>query len=262
MTGASEIVTAAMVVIGNEILSGRTQDVNVAHFAKTLGARGIELREVRIVGDVPDAIVSAVNALRKTYSLVFTTGGIGPTHDDITADCIAAAFGVGIGEDPDALAILRAYYGGEPNPARRRMARIPHGAELIENPVSGAPGFRLENVYVMAGVPRINQVMLDAVIGRLPGGAPRAQSVVSGAVAEGKIADSLRHIAERFVSVEIGSYPHYGQGHYGTAVVLKSHDRNMLAAAKDEVVRLMRAEGVEPQDHEPLDKQAAGEPGV
>lgn len=256
--------TAALLVIGSEILSGRTQDANLAHFATRLGARGIELREARVVPDSAPVIIEAVNALRTRYDLVFTTGGIGPTHDDITADCIAAAFGVTIDEDPRAVAILERYYGagGEFTPARRRMTRIPAGADLIDNPVSRAPGFRIGNVFVMAGVPRINRAMLEAVWDTLPGGTPRAEAVLSGAVVEGKIGEALRDIQARYGDVEIGSYPNYAQGRFGTAFVLKSHDRAKLAAAKAEVAAMMRGQGVEPEEGEPANKVAAGEPGA
>lgn len=261
-TGTSpRVVTAALLIIGNEILSGRTQDANLAHFAKTLGARGIVIKEARVVADEPQAIIKAVNALRKTYDLVFTTGGIGPTHDDITAECIAQAFGVPLVEDQEALSILRGYYGAALNEARRRMARIPQGASLIRNPVSGAPGFFLENVYVMAGVPSINRAMLNEVIDTLPGGTPRLESVVSGAVPEGAIADGLRAVAGRYPSVEIGSYPNYAHGRFGTSVVLKSTDGSALAEAKRAVVTLIRAAGVEPEEGDPTGKVAAGEPG-
>ncbi len=254
-------VTAAMLIIGNEILSGRTQDANLAHFAKVLGARGIALKEARVVADEPRAIIEAVNALRKAYDLVFTTGGIGPTHDDITAECIAQAFGVPLVEDPQAVSTLTAYYGAALNAARRRMARVPKGASLIANPVSGAPGFRLGNVYVMAGVPRINQAMLNEIIDTLPGGAPRLEAIVSAPVAEGSIADALRAIAARCPNVEIGSYPNYAHGKFGTSIVLKSADAAALASAKWDVMALMREAGAEPMEGDPPDKVAAGEPG-
>jgi molybdenum cofactor synthesis domain-containing protein len=255
------MITAAMLIIGNEILSGRTQDANLAHFAKTLGARGIVMKEARIVADTPIAIVEAVHTLRKAYDLVFTTGGIGPTHDDITADCIAQAFGVPLAEDAQALATLERYYGGALNPGRRRMARVPRGASLIPNPVSGAPGFRLGNVLVMAGVPRINQAMLNEVIDTLPGGAPRLEAIVSAAVAEGSIAEALRAIAARHPDVEIGSYPNYAHGKFGTSIVLKCSAAGVLAAARQEVWAMMREAGGEPQEGDPEDKVAAGEPG-
>ncbi len=255
--------TAAILIIGNEILSGRTRDVNVSHFAARLGARGIAVREARIVPDDEARIVAAVNQLRAAYDLLFTTGGIGPTHDDITADCIAKAFGVTIGEDPSAVAILEAYYGDakEFTPARRRMTRIPEGAELIDNPVSRAPGFRLGNVFVMAGVPRINQAMLEAVYDTLPSGTPRLEVAIWGAVVEGRIGDTLRAIAGRFPAVEIGSYPIYTQGRFGTTFVLRSENEAALAASRDEVFAMIRDQGAEPHIGEPENKIAAGEPG-
>ena len=253
-----------MLIIGNEVLSGRTRDVNLQHFALTLGTKGIVLGEVRVVPDVPDLIVSAVNALRTQYRYVFTTGGIGPTHDDITADCIAEAFGVPIDEDPRAIAILEAYYTKPEDftPGRRRMARVPHGAELIPNPISAAPGFSIENVYVMAGVPRINQAMLEAVIGSLEEGTPRLSDAIWGFVVEGMIADPLRAIQAGAEDVEIGSYPNFIEGHYGTIFVLKGYDGARLAAVKTQIADMLRAAGAEPHDGEPQRKTAAGEPGT
>ena len=243
-------ITAAMLVIGNEILSGRTRDANLAPFAVRLGARGIQIREVRVVADIEGDIVAAVNALRTAYDLVFTTGGIGPTHDDITADAIARAFGRPIGEDPRAIAVLAAYYGpgGDFTPARRRMARIPDGAALIENPISAAPGFLIENVYVMAGVPRIAEAMLEAVIPSLPEGAVRHKAALAGPVAEGRIAEPLRQLQDAHPEIEIGSYPSYGQGGYKTTIVMTSTDPAALSLCKNEVARLFRGEGVEPVD--------------
>ena len=257
-------VIAAMLIIGSEVLSGRTRDVNLQYFALRLADKGIELGEVRVVPDIPEVIVSAVNALRAQYRYVFTTGGIGPTHDDITADCIARAFGVSIGEDARALEILERYYTkpGDFTPGRRRMARIPDGAALIPNPVSAAPGFVLENVYVMAGVPRINQAMLDQVIDTLQGGTPRQAVALWGTVVEGRIADALRAIQSRADDVEIGSYPNFINGQYGTVFVLKGHDSARLASVKEEVADMLRAEGVEPRDGEPPRMTAAAEPGA
>jgi molybdenum cofactor synthesis domain-containing protein len=243
-------VAAAMLVIGNEILSGRTRDANLATFAVKLAARGIRIRELRVVADVEADIVAALNALRAAYDLVFTTGGIGPTHDDITADAVARAFGRPIGEDPRAVALLEAYYGtdGAFTPGRRRMARLPEGAALIENRVSAAPGFRIENVYVMAGVPRIAEAMLDAVMESLPRGRVRHKASLTGRVAEGRIAESLRAIQAAHPAIEIGSYPSYAEGGYRTAIVMTGTDLQGLALCKAEVAALMRAEGVEPED--------------
>ena len=255
--------TAALLIIGNEILSGRTRDVNLSHFAGRLGARGIQLCECRVVLDIEEHIVAAVNALRGTYDLVFTTGGIGPTHDDITADAIAKAFSVAIAEDPRAVAVLEAYYGDEANftPARRRMTRVPAGAELIDNPISRAPGFRIGNVYVMAGVPRINQAMLESVFDTLPEGTPLHEVAVWSSVVEGQIGETLREIALRHTYVEIGSYPIYTQGRFGTTFVLRSENAEALEAAKAEVFAMIRALGIEPHDGEPAQKTSAGEPG-
>jgi len=239
-------VSAAMLIIGNEILSGRTRDANLAAFATKLALRGIRLREARVVADIEAEIVEAVNALRLRHDLVFTTGGIGPTHDDITADAVARAFGRPIGEDPEALALLSAYF----TPARRRMARIPEGAALIANTISVAPGFRIENVYVMAGIPRIAEVMLDAVMESLPAGAVRHKAALAGPVAEGRIAEGLRILQDAHPEVEIGSYPSYGQAGYKTAIVMTSTDPEALGLCKAAVAALFRKEGEEPEEEE------------
>jgi len=238
-------VRAAMLIIGNEILSGRTRDANLTHFAERLSSRGIELCEVRIVQDTEPAIVYALNALRASHDLVFTTGGIGPTHDDITADSVAKAFGVAIGENAEAIALLEAHYQvpGDFTAARRRMARIPAGASLIENTVSAAPGFRIDNVYVMAGIPRIAAAMLEVVLETLPQGIIRGVVTIKARVAEGRIADGLRAIQSRFPEVEIGSYPSYAAGDFHTALVLKSPDAARLTAGKAEILALLAREG-------------------
>jgi molybdenum cofactor synthesis domain-containing protein len=243
-------VTAAMLIIGNEILSGRTRDVNLGVFAERLGTRGIRMLEARVVADIEEDIVAAVRALSERYDLVFTTGGIGPTHDDITADAMAKAFGVAIGEDPRAIVLMEAYYGtgGALTPARRRMARIPEGAALIENSVSGAPGFRLGNVHVMAGVPRIAEAMLDAVLESLPRGAVRLRTGLVGAVAESRLAEPLRVLQADYPAVEIGSYPSYVEGKPRTAIVLTGTDAELLFRCKAELAALFRAEGIEPLD--------------
>src|SRR5579872_5673979 len=184
--------TAAILIIGDEILSGRTQDTNTNYIARQLSALGIDLKEVRVVGDVEDEIVAALNALRARYDLVFTTGGIGPTHDDITADAVAKAFAVGIGYHPEAYALLEARYPpGEFNDMRKRMARIPHGASLVANPVSGAPGFHIGNVYVLAGVPMVMRAMLEAIAPQLPKGAAVQSITVEAHIPEGAIAPGL-----------------------------------------------------------------------
>ncbi|ASM74223.1 MULTISPECIES: competence/damage-inducible protein A [Roseobacteraceae] len=226
--------TAAMLVIGDEILSGRTRDSNMYHLAGQLAERGIDLREVRVVSDDAEAITQAVKALSEAYGHVFTSGGIGPTHDDITADCIAAAFNVHIDVRDDARALLQAHYdrqGSEFNDARKRMARIPDGATLIENPVSVAPGFTMENVHVMAGVPAVFQAMVASVLPTLTGGAPlisRTQRIDRG---EGDIAGPLSDLARAYPALSIGSYPFQKDGRYGANIVLRGTDAALLDEA-------------------------------
>jgi molybdenum cofactor synthesis domain-containing protein len=228
--------TAGLLLIGDEILSGRTKDKNLGYVADFLTALGIDLMEARVVADVEDDIVAALNALRVRYSYVFTTGGIGPTHDDITADAVAKAFGVPIGHDPRAVAILKAHYDpGMLNEARMRMARIPQGASLIENPVSKAPGFRLGNVFVMAGVPKIMQAMLESLKPQLERGAPMLSVTVTAFIGEGDLAKLLKEIQGRYREVVIGSYPFEEQGKYGSHLVLRSRDAARLAEAAAEV---------------------------
>lgn len=233
--------TAAILVIGDEILSGRTKDKNIGTIADFLSGTGIDLREVRIVPDEEGMIVEAVNALRARYGFVFTTGGIGPTHDDITADCVAKAFGVPIGVDPRAKAMLLERHRPEDlNEARLRMARIPEGADLIANPISKAPGFRLGNVYVMAGVPAIMQAMLDALAPTLPTGVRMlAETVEAGNVPEGNYAGDLTRIAARHGSVSIGSYPSMIQGGFANRIVVRGRDAQAVAAARAEVEALV-----------------------
>jgi molybdenum cofactor synthesis domain-containing protein len=230
-------VTAAILVIGDEILSGRTKDKNIGYIAEYLTKLGIDLREVRVVPDVEAEIVAAVNALRTRYDYLFTTGGIGPTHDDITADCIAKAFGVGIDVDERAVAMLLQRMRREDlNEARLRMARIPHGASLIENPISRAPGFRIENVIVMAGVPAIMQAMLDNVAPGLVGGAPvLSETVIAGNLPEGLYAADLGAIAARYPDLSIGSYPSYSPAGFTNQIVLRGRAPDLLAAAAEEV---------------------------
>ncbi|MBD3625930.1 MAG: competence/damage-inducible protein A [Rhodobacteraceae bacterium] len=230
--------TAAMLVIGDEILSGRTRDANMYHLAGKLSEKGIDLREVRIVPDVPEVIVEALDALRSRYTHVFTSGGIGPTHDDITADCVARAFGVGIGVRDDARAILVSHYpNGEAdlNEARLRMARIPDGATLIENPVSKAPGFSIGNVHVMAGVPSVFTAMVESLLPGLTGGAPLMTENVRIDRGEGDSAGPLAEIDARFPQVSIGSYPFQRDGRFAVNIVLRSSDRAALDAATNDV---------------------------
>jgi molybdenum cofactor synthesis domain-containing protein len=230
----TEIVTAAVLVIGDEILSGRTRDKNIGYIAEYLTAIGIDLREVRVVSDIEDEIVEALNALRRRYTYVFTTGGIGPTHDDITADSVAKAFGVGIDHDPRAVALLRERFGDAYlNEARLRMARIPDGADLIRNSVSAAPGFRLGNVFVMAGVPAIMQAMLDMVAPTLRTGAKMLSETIRADAREGDIGTPLGEIATAHPQASIGSYPFFDdQKGPNTNVVIRSRDPAALAAAK------------------------------
>jgi molybdenum cofactor synthesis domain-containing protein len=242
----SGIVTAALMVIGDEILSGRTKDKNIGHVADHLTAIGIQLREVRIVPDVEAEIVDAVNALRKRYDYVFTTGGIGPTHDDITADSIAKAFGVGIDVDERAAAPMRAYFqrrGVEMTPARLRMARIPFGAELVENSISIAPGFMLGNVIVMAGIPAIMHVMLDAATRFLKTGKKMLSFAMDLHRPEGEIADMFAGLQQRFPDVPMGSYPFQKDGRPGTQLVLRCTDAARLAEAENELKVQLAARG-------------------
>jgi molybdenum cofactor synthesis domain-containing protein len=242
----SGIVTAALLVIGDEILSGRTKDKNIGHIADHLTAIGIQMKEVRIVADEEPEIVDAVNALRKRYDYLFTTGGIGPTHDDITADAIAKAFGVGIDVDERALAPMRAYFqrrGVELTPARMRMARIPFGAELVENTVSIAPGFMLGNVIVMAGIPNIMHVMLDAATRFLKTGKKMLSAAMDLHRPEGEIAEMFGALQKRYPDVPMGSYPFQRDGKPGTQLVLRSTDAARLAEAENELKVQLAARG-------------------
>lgn len=230
MAETSRIWTAAVLVIGDEILSGRTQDKNVAQIATWLNVQGIRLREVRIVADDMDAIVEAVNILRARSDYLFTTGGIGPTHDDITVDAVAQALGVGVVIHPDARAILDGYYAtrGGLNDARLRMARVPDGASLIPNRMSGAPGIQYGNVYIMAGVPSITAGMLDALTGTLEGGLPVLSATVGCWVAESEIADLLRQTENLHDDCQIGSYPFFRDGRVGANFVIRSTSAEVL----------------------------------
>lgn len=245
------VVTAALVVIGDEILSGRTKDVNIGATADFCTELGIELSEVRVVSDVEDDIVAAVNAVRARYTYVFTTGGIGPTHDDITADAIAKAFGVALPINAEARAMLEARWqqtGTEVNEARLRMARIPEGATLIINSVSAAPGFRIGNVHVMAGVPKIMLAMLEAIAPTLRGGRKVKSITIRCAVGEGTIGGPFGRIQDEFPDVKMGSYPQMGQTSVMTELVLRSSDEARLAEAagrvREMVVAAHRAAGL------------------
>ena len=241
-------VTAAVLIIGNEILSGRTQDTNLAHLARTLNGWGIQVREARVVPDLEAEIVEAVNALRARHDYLFTTGGIGPTHDDITAGCIAKAFGVELVLDERIAAVVRS----RPSPpevmaARLRMAQIPRGAGLIDNP-QGPPGFCIGNVYVMAGIPRIMQQMLASLEGRLERGVVIRSRSITAYVSEGQIAQGLGAIQQRHPQLDVGSYPFHRDGRYGTTLVLRGSDEAALDTAAAEVQALVRTLGVEPED--------------
>lgn len=231
--------TAAMLVIGDEILSGRTRDANMYHLAGALSEAGIDLQEVRVVSDKPDAITSAVKTLAQAYDHVFTSGGIGPTHDDITADCIAAAFDRSIDVRDDARALLEAHYehsGHELNAARLRMARIPDGATLIDNPVSAAPGFCVENVFVMAGVPAIFRAMVASVLPTLSGGAPLLSETLRVERGEGDIAGPLGELAETYRDLSIGCYPFQTKtGSFGVNVVIRGTDASVVARARQDL---------------------------
>ena len=228
----TRIWTAALVVIGDEILSGRTQDKNIAQLAAWLNVQGIRLAEVRVVADDMAAIAEAVTTLDSRNDYVFTTGGIGPTHDDITVDAIAAAFGLAVEVHPQARAILEEYYAtrGGLNEARLRMARVPAGAELIENRISGAPGIRLGTIFIMAGVPHIAGQMLDALTGTLEGGLPVRSTTLGCWVAESEVADILRETERTHDGCQIGSYPFFREGKVGANFVVRSTDQARLDA--------------------------------
>ncbi|WP_375458387.1 competence/damage-inducible protein A [uncultured Enterovirga sp.] len=234
-------VTAALLVIGDEILSGRTKDKNIGYVAEYLTGLGIDLREVRVVPDVEEEIVAAVNALRARYDHLFTTGGIGPTHDDITADCIAKAFGVPIDVDPRAVEMLLQRIKREDlNEARLRMARIPQGADLIENPISRAPGFRIGNVVVMAGVPAIMQAMLDNVVPGLVKGVPvTAVTIEATGLPEGLYAAGLGKIAASHADLSIGSYPSYSPGGFTNQIIVRGRDMALLQEAETRIRALL-----------------------
>ncbi|AUX76340.1 MULTISPECIES: competence/damage-inducible protein A [Sinorhizobium] len=243
MTSAS-IVTAAMLAIGDELLSGRTKDKNIGHLADMLTMVGIDLREVRIVADDEEAIVEAVNALRGRYDHVFTSGGIGPTHDDITADAISKAFGVECVHDPKAMELLGALYerrGMEFTEARKRMARMPLGAAHIANPVSTAPGFKIGNVYVMAGVPQVFQAMLDSLLPSLPTGTPVLSRTVRSPFGEGDIGTLLTEVQKHHPETSIGSYPKFDGKSFSTDIVIRGRDESAIAAAEADVAAMIEA---------------------
>jgi molybdenum cofactor synthesis domain-containing protein len=239
-------VTAGVLIIGDEILSGRTQDTNLRDIARYLAVHGVDLAEARTVPDVEAEIVAALNALRTRYDYVITTGGIGPTHDDITADAVAVAFGVALVEHPEILAMMEARWGDQLNAARRRMARVPVGGELVKNPVQGPPGFTIGNVFVLAGVPQIMRGMLEDVGPRLKGG----QVTVSRTVrvegsGEGQIAAPLEAVARAHPDMSLGSYPFFGPDGYGSNLVLRGRDPAALASVVGELIAALSAAGVE-----------------
>ncbi|MCY4032260.1 MAG: competence/damage-inducible protein A [Hyphomicrobiales bacterium] len=239
-----KIVQAAVLLIGDELLSGQTQDINLAHIAKRLQECGIRVSEARVVADNVNDILAALNHLRKRYDYVLTTGGIGPTHDDITADVVAQAFGVEISHNEEAVRRLEAQYTGSDytlNESRLRMARIPHGARLIDNPVSGAPGFMLDNVVVMAGVPEIMRAMLEHAVSFLEGGALEESRSVRVHLGEGDLAAPLKQLQETWESVRIGCYPSFSDGKSaGVRVVLRSNDASLLESAFEDLLGVLR----------------------
>jgi molybdenum cofactor synthesis domain-containing protein len=243
--------TAALAIIGDEILSGRTQDKNIAQVALWLNDQGIRLSEVRVVPDHMERIAEAVNALRSTYDYLFTTGGIGPTHDDITVDAIAAAFGVPVVVHPAARKILEDYYRDRPGgltDARLRMARVPDGAELIPNETSGAPGVRMGNVFILAGVHYIAAAMLEALTGKLKGGRPVVSITVGARAPESDVADLLRETEAANPGVAIGSYPFFRDGKYGANFVIRSEDGVLARSTGDQLLDRLREAGYEPVD--------------
>ncbi len=242
-------VTACLIIIGSEILSGRTEDANLSFLARRLDALDVRLMEVRVVADREDDIVRAVNECRRAYDYVLTTGGIGPTHDDITARCVAKAFGVALEPHKEAVRRLEAHYartGIELNPARMRMAHTPVGATLIDNPVSAAPGFQIGNVLVMAGVPEIMQAMFEGAKHRLTGGAPMHTRTVGCLLPEGDLAEGLGEIQDRYPNIEIGSYPSYRRGRFGVSLVLRSTEQDALAGALQALCDLIERLGGQP----------------
>jgi molybdenum cofactor synthesis domain-containing protein len=238
---AQEVVTAAVMVIGDEILSGRTKDKNIGYIAEYLTNIGVDLREVRVVPDIEDEIVAALNTLRRKFTYVFTTGGIGPTHDDITADCVAKAFGVALPYHPEAVEILKKRFNGvDLNEARMRMTRIPEGGALIYNKVSGAPGFRIGNVHVMAGIPSVMQAMMDEIAPTLKTGAKMLSQSIRADAREGDVGTALGEVAKAFPQAVIGSYPFFDENRGpNTNIVVRSRDPETLAAAVKAVEEML-----------------------
>ena len=244
-----KVVTACVVIIGNEILSGRTQDTNLAHIARQLNDWGVRVREARVVPDVLEVVVAAVNDARAAFDYVFTTGGIGPTHDDITAECIAAAFGVPLVVNEEIAAIVRSR---EAPPdvlaARMRMARIPRGASLIDNPTGGPQGFRMGNVFVMAGIPLVMHAMLSTLEDAIEGGDVVRSRSITAHLSEGQIANGLAEVQARYPSIDLGSYPFYRESRYGTTLVMRGANAEALERMAAEVKRVITAAGGEPEE--------------
>jgi molybdenum cofactor synthesis domain-containing protein len=240
-------VTAAVLIIGNEILSGRTKDANLPWLAERLNAIGIRVMEARVIADLPDAIIAAVNETRARFDYVFTTGGIGPTHDDITSECVARAFGLPLVLNEEARGrLLRHYPPGGLNEARLRMAHVPEGATLVDNPVSAAPGFQIGNVFVMAGIPAVMQAMFEGLRHRLAGGKPMLSRTVAAHVGEGVIARDLGALQARYEDLEIGSYPFVHQNRFGASFVIRGIDAGRIAACAEELEAIIRRLGAEP----------------
>jgi molybdenum cofactor synthesis domain-containing protein len=246
---APETVSACVVIIGNEILSGRTQDANLAFLAQGLNEVGVRLREARVIPDIAETIIGTVNEMRARFDYVFTTGGIGPTHDDITSACVAQAFGVPLILHPEAKRILESHYPpGGLNEARLRMAQVPEGASLLLNPISRAPGFRIENVFVLPGVPQIMQAIFNELKHRLHGGAKVLSRSVSCTLGEGTIAEELAALQDRYSDLEIGSYPYFRRSDFGVTLVVRGTERERIAAAIAELKTLIRNLGGDPQE--------------
>lgn len=240
---SADFVSAALIIIGNEILSGRTQDKNLAFIAAALNRNGIQLREVRVIPDIEDTIIATVNEMRAKFDYVFTSGGIGPTHDDITAESIAKAFGLSLYLHPEANALLEEHYGENYTPERAKMAKVPEGAALIANPVSRAPGFNIGNVYVLAGVPRILQAMIDGLLPGLKGGKPMLSRSVTTNLREGDMAQTLGALQEKYPDVDLGSYPFFQAGQLGTSIVARSMDEALLQQAVTDIKAMMESMG-------------------
>ncbi len=242
MSEPAKTVIACLLIIGNEILSGRTKDANLQFLALELNKLGIQLKECRVIPDIEQTVVDTLNEVRRKFDYVFTTGGIGPTHDDITADCIAKAFGVGISEHPEAVARMTRHYGDAAlfTPARRRMARVPHGGTLVDNPVSVAPGFQMENVFTFAGIPAVMQGMFGAMKHRLTGGDPVISRTVRTNLPEGIIAEPLGALQKRYDDLDIGSYPAFRNGKPSVSLVLRGTKDARLAAASAELIDTLK----------------------